>query len=190
MSSPETVQALNQLTAILGRSFPQYLRYSRPYIPPGHDRVVETLEQIATDQDTLIQRVERMVVNAGAFPDEGEFPMEFTDTHDLGIRYQLSEAIRCGRQDVENLAACADSLNLAPAAKALAEEATGMTKGHLHLLEELANGLQPNSATRPVGSRSVSHTSRMATARRTFQLPSRMLQVKRELRSTSGRPRR
>ena len=151
MSSPETVQVLNQVTAIIGRSFPQYLRYSRPYIPPGYDRAVDTLKQIARDQEAIIARIERLVLDAGAVPYDGEFPMEFTDTHDLGLDYQIQAAMKYAKEDIRRLAACAEALNLAPAAKALAEEALGMTKGHLQLLEELVGGPQPASTPQPAG---------------------------------------
>ncbi len=35
MSSIDTIHVLNRVLEILERSFPQYLRYARPYIPPG-----------------------------------------------------------------------------------------------------------------------------------------------------------
>jgi hypothetical protein len=137
MSSLATIDALNRLLTTLCRSFPQYLRYADPYIPPGHERVVETLGEIIQDQDGLIDRVTRMIDETGAPVDRGEFPMIFTDAHDLGIDFLVGRAIDYCRQDLEQLRACAQSLHLAPAARALAEEAVGMNKAHLEALEEV-----------------------------------------------------
>jgi hypothetical protein len=149
MPSLETIDVLNRLLAILCRSFPQYLQYAHPYIPPGNERLEETIENIVTDQDTLIERISRLIEETGSPADRGEFPMLFTDAHDLGIGFLVDRAIDYGRQDIEQLQACAESLNLAPAAKSLAEEALGMTKAHVESLEEAAG---PQSSASPMSS--------------------------------------
>jgi bacterioferritin (cytochrome b1) len=138
MSSPETIDLLNRVLTNLRRSFPQYLRYARPYIPAGDERAVETFHEIADGQDTLSERVNELIVKSGALPQVAAFPMEFTDTHDLDLDYLIREAIGYQRQDIADLKACAESLQLAPAARSLVEEALGMAKGHLESLEELA----------------------------------------------------
>ncbi len=137
MLQPSIIAALNRLLAIVGRSFLQYLQYSRPYIPPGRDNVVETLASIAADQNVLADRVSQLLVEAEAPIRTGEFPMEFTDMHDLGIDYLVSMAIAYQEQDVASVGQLVDQLRGAPAAKALAEEALGMAKGHLESLREL-----------------------------------------------------
>jgi len=139
MPSAETIDILNRVLTILRRSFPQYLRYSRPYIPAGDERAVEVFHEIADGQDALDERVNELVVKSGALPEVAAFPMEFTDTHDLGLDYLIREAIGYQRQDIADLKACAESLPLAPAARSLVEEALGMAKGHLESLEELQN---------------------------------------------------
>jgi len=139
MSSPDTINVFNRVLAILERSFPQYLRYARPYIPPGRENVMSTIEQIVAGQDGLAKRVSQHIFEAGGLPDHGEFPIEFTDTHDLAIDYLIREAVACLKQDVAELERCVDALRLAQAAQSLASEALGMTKGHLELLQELAN---------------------------------------------------
>lgn len=138
MSPTDTVEVLNRVLTILWRSFPQYMRYARPYIPTGEERALETLDQIVAGQDALAERVHEQLIQAGALPDTPAFPMEFTDTHDLGLDYLIRNAIGYQQQDIAELQSIADSLHLAPAAKALAEEALGMAKGHLESLEELA----------------------------------------------------
>ena len=133
------MDVLNSLLTILSRSFPQYMRFARPHIPPGDDRIVETFDQIVTDQNALIDRISRLIYDSGALPDRGEFPMVFTDAHDLDIKFLVQRAIDYGRQDVVDLESCVESLNLAPAAKSLAEESLGTAKAHIETLEELAS---------------------------------------------------
>lgn len=128
---------LTQLLGIVAKSFPQYLRYSRPYIPPGRENVMETLEGIANDQDVLADRISQMITDVGAPLRTGEFPMEYTDTHDLGIDYQIAAAVEYQQQDIDSIRQIVDGLGDFPAAKALAEETLGMAKGHLESLEEL-----------------------------------------------------
>ncbi|MBX3434940.1 MAG: hypothetical protein KF847_16610 [Pirellulales bacterium] len=134
---PEIVNLLNRLLAIQLKSFPQYLRWSRPYVPHGREEVLETLVAVATDQDSIARRVSNMVNDAGYLPRQGEFPMEFTDMHDLGIDFLINAAIAYHEQDVAAIAALVERLQTAPAGKAIAEEALGMAKGHLETLREL-----------------------------------------------------
>jgi hypothetical protein len=112
------------------------MRYARPYIPPGRENVMETIHEIVAEQDLLAQRVSQTVFESGGLPDSGEFPIEFTDTHDLAIDFLIQQAIACQKKDVADLEQCVESLRLAPAAQSLAAEALGMAKGHLELLEQ------------------------------------------------------
>jgi len=137
MAQISTTYILNQLLAIVGRSFPQYLQYSRPYIPPGREDVLETLNGIVTDQNRLADRISQMIIDADDVPRPGGFPMEYTDKHDLGIDYLIRVAIEYQKQDIELIQSLIEALQLHPAAKSLAEEALGMAKGHLDSLEEL-----------------------------------------------------
>lgn len=145
MPSADTIDILNRVLVILERSFPQYLQWARPYIPAGREEVMETVGEIVTGQRSLAERVSQVIFESGAKPDTGEFPIEYTDTHDLSISFLIQEAIGYQQQDIVELQSCADSLNLAPAAQALAAEAVGMAKGHLESLEEL--GVDPSAAT-------------------------------------------
>lgn len=137
MPTSETLQTLNRVLAILERSFPQYLRWARPYIPAGRENFMHTIETIASGQNLLAGRVAQRVSEADGLPDHGEFPIEYTDTHDLDIDYLIAEAIDCTKQDIAELTQCVDALRLAPTAQSLASEALGLTKGHLEQLEKL-----------------------------------------------------
>ena len=137
MNQPATAATLNQLLAILCRSFPQYLKFSRPYVPPGRSDVAETLDTVAADQDVLVDRITRMQIDAEAPIHTGDFPMEFTDLHDLEIDFLVGAAIAYQQKDIETIAGIVEQLQSAPAAKSIAEESLGMAKGHLASLKEL-----------------------------------------------------
>jgi hypothetical protein len=140
MPSPDTITVLNRVLEILERSFPQYMRYARPYVPPGRENIMQTIEQIVAGQDALAERVSQHIFESSGLPDHGDFPIEFTDTHDLAIDFLLQEAIDCMKQDIADLEECVDALRLAPAAQSLASEALGMTKGQLEVLQKQATG--------------------------------------------------
>ena len=90
----------------------------------------------STDQDAFAERIFDAIDDLGGLPDTGEFPMEFTDTHDLSIDYMMREAVGYGRQDVAELEGAAAMPNLAPQAATLtAEAARTWRKRHLASLE-------------------------------------------------------
>jgi hypothetical protein len=145
-TSPDTIAVLNRVLVVLQRSFSQYLRYARPYIPPGRESVMHTIDEIVTCQDSLAQRIEEFIHESGGSPEPGRFPIEFTDTHDLAIDYLIREAIGYQKEDIASLEKCVEQLRLSPAAQSLASEALGMAKGHLESLEELP--VQPGATTK------------------------------------------
>ena len=133
----DTLQLLNRLLAIVCRSFPQYLTWSRPYVPASRREVLDAIRDIVAEQDAIAERISQMIIDADSLPRTGEFPMEFTDMHDLGIDYLLSAAIDYQEQDIAAISSLVDQLRTTPAAKAIAEEALGMARGHLETLLEL-----------------------------------------------------
>lgn len=139
----DTIYWLNRLLAIHCKSFPQYMRWSRPHVPAGRGEELESVEAIAIDQDAMGDRISRMIIDGHALPRSGEFPMEFTDLHDLDVDYCLRLAARYQEQDVAAIQGLVERLQTAPSAKAIAEEALGMAKGHLDTLRELS---QANAA--------------------------------------------
>jgi hypothetical protein len=138
MPSSDTIEILNRVLVLVMRSFPQYLRYAKPYIPPGREKVLETINDIVLSQDRLADRIGRYISDSGGLPDPGRFPVELTDTHDLAIDFLIREAIAYQREDIANFEQCVEALRLTPAAESLAAEALGMAKGHLESLQELA----------------------------------------------------
>ncbi len=145
MNQPTAIHLLNRLLGIVSRSFLQYLKYAKPYVPPGRKEVMEMLAAMVTDQDSMADRISQRIMDQRELPRTGEFPMGFTDMHDLDIDYLIRVAINCQRQDIVSIGQLVGELQLAPAAKSLAEESLGMAKGHLQSLEELASAQVPSA---------------------------------------------
>jgi hypothetical protein len=146
MPSPDTLQTLNRVLELLQRSFPQYLKYARPYIPPSRQSVMDSIDEVTRCQDALAERVTQYIMESGGTPEPGKFAIEFTDTHDLEIDYLIQEAIGYQKEDIAGLQTCVDQLRLAPTAQSLAAEALGMAKGHLESLHELL--AHPSASTK------------------------------------------
>jgi hypothetical protein len=144
-AAADSIAALNRVLGVVLRSFPQYLRWSRPWVPPGHDRVLAALEIIVAEQDAIAERVFDAIDELGGLPDTGEFPMEFTDTHDLAIDYMIVEAIGYARQDFAALENVAATPGLMPQAEPLVREARDLGRRHLEMLEQLK--IEPGSST-------------------------------------------
>jgi hypothetical protein len=136
MSQSDTISALNELLALCVRSFPMYLRDTGWTAGPRDDQIAEVFRQIAADQTHLAGRVVKEILASGGNLDDGEFPMEFTELHDLSSDYLLQRAIEYQRELIDGIASCVTRLRLAPAASPLAEEALGLAKGHLESLQE------------------------------------------------------
>ena len=98
---------------------------------------METVELIVDDQNGIADRVSQAIIDLQALPRSGEFPIEYTDTHDLDVDFLMNMATAYQQQDIDAISEIIEQLQLAPAAKALSEEALGMARGHLESLREL-----------------------------------------------------
>lgn len=137
MNAANTNVLLNRLSVIHSRSLPVYLTYAVPFIGANDGQVKEALDHIATDNLRMADRLGELLLANGADVDPGEFPMYFTGYHDLSCDFLLTKMIDRQQRDITVIEDCVSRLNLAPLAKATAEEALGEAKGHLDSLEEL-----------------------------------------------------
>jgi hypothetical protein len=137
MTETSTHEILNRLLAIVGHSFVTYMTYAKPWAPATDRRALGSLDQIVAEQRSMAERISTVVLESGGHPNRGEYPMEFTDAHDLSLEYLLRKAVVYQQADVTSIERCVTALRDAPTASALAEEALAMAKRHLALLEEL-----------------------------------------------------
>ncbi|MCA9247767.1 MAG: hypothetical protein KDA42_11640 [Planctomycetales bacterium] len=136
MANISSHNVLNRLLTILARSFPNYLIYAHPSVTAGRQAVLDVLASVRDEQQLLCTRICNFLQQQGVVPTVGDFPLEYTDAHDLGIDYVLKLLVSYQQQDIAAIEECVEQLRLAPAALAFAEEALGLARGHLELIEE------------------------------------------------------
>lgn len=132
MRTLDRAATLNRLLQIHYRSLPMYLASAKPWVPRGHEKAAETLELVVADEKRMIEKITEALLDLGADIELGEFPMVYTDMHDLSVDYVLKELVESQRQDVAAIEDCVADL----AGDPLAQEALGAAKGHLESLEE------------------------------------------------------
>ncbi len=136
MISPSDLQALNRLLQLHYRSLPMYLEYADPWHRHDDQEAVETLRHVASDHEATAQRIAQFILDRDGTVDPGEFPMEFTDLHDLDMQYLLPMVVESEKRTLEEMKQLAATLQ-DPEAKALAEEVLGVEQAHLEQLEQL-----------------------------------------------------
>jgi hypothetical protein len=137
------VDVLNRLVVIHHRSLSHYLSYASPTWHRGNERAQEVLQSIAADQQDLVERLGEMIMDRDAVVRFGSFPMRFTAFHDLSFDYLLDQLLEHQHRDLASIGECVAELQADPMALALAQEARGMAKAHLELLEELKRAARP-----------------------------------------------
>lgn len=139
MARIDTNAVLNRLLVTLYRSAAMYLGdTAAPWMHVGDETAKRTVDGIAADYRMYSQRIVDLLEQRRVAFSFGEYPMAFTDTHDLSLDYLIGELTYYQKQDIATIEKCvADLVNDGPA-RALAEEILGNARGHLESLEELA----------------------------------------------------
>jgi len=137
MGEMTTVDVLNRLLAMHSRSLPTYLVSAPPWYPESDSDAIVALRHVAEDDALMVDRIGAEVLREGGTVKAGEFPMTYTDLHDLSIDFVMRLVVSELQENLEEIRICIDQLQNAPAAKALAEEALGATQGHLDNLDSL-----------------------------------------------------
>ena len=139
MDQASTSDVLNRLYSVLSRSLPMYLQYARPATMRGDEEASETLQHIVSNQQSLIDRVGSMILQSNGGIHPARFPMFYTGYHDLSYAFLIQKMIEHQQQDIVAIEQCVVQLNMAPMAKALAQECLGTAKGNLDALKELSS---------------------------------------------------
>jgi len=137
MTKPATIRALNDLLALEYRSLPMYVTDAMPWTHPGDAKATATLASIVSDQRASSQRIAQLILDGGGTLDTGEFPMEYTDMHDLSLDFLIKELISFQKWligQIEHIVKVVDSDR---DARELAQETLGSEKAHLEALHEL-----------------------------------------------------
>jgi hypothetical protein len=144
MARIDTNAVLNRLLITLYRSFPMYLADTAAvWTHAGDDEAKETVGSVASDYRMYSQRLIDLLQERRTAFGLGEYPMAFTDTHDLSLDYLISELIFYQRQDIDGIEQCVSALTSDPQGRSLGEEILGNARGQLESLEELAKAPAP-----------------------------------------------
>jgi hypothetical protein len=137
MMTTDPNAALNRLLVTLHRSLPMYLADAAPWTRHGDERAEKVLGHIVADYQMYSGRIAELLLSRRQLAGFGEYPMVFTDTHDLSLDYLIGELIFYQKQDIAAVQDCALTLQNDPAGRTLAEEVLGNARGHLESLGEL-----------------------------------------------------
>ena len=134
----EIIALLNRLLEVEYRSFAVYVLDASPWVARGREQAAEVVRNIALDQQGMAERVAEEILARDGRVDTGDFPMEFTDTHDLGLDYLVGQIIEGQHRDIAIIEQIVARLAADPAAQDLAYEVLGSERAHLEALEEVA----------------------------------------------------
>ena len=85
MPTANVPDILNRVLATLNRSFAMYLSYAMPYFSQRDDAARNVFENIVADQKNYVKKLGELVVEYHRRADMGDFPMVYTDCHDLSL---------------------------------------------------------------------------------------------------------
>lgn len=139
MPTANVPDILNHVLATLNRSFAMYLSYAMPYFSQRDDAARAVFENMVADQKNYVKKLGEMIVNYHRRADMGDFPMVYTDCHDLSLDYLIREMTKLHQDDLRVVEKAERELAAArdPAALALVQEILGNARGHLENLKQL-----------------------------------------------------
>lgn len=136
-NSNQAIDALNRLHAIHCQSLPVYLAGTSPWYGPGSENARTAVDQIIRDQKEMAARIGTRILEMGTTPYRG-VPEDFTWLNDLSLEFLVGRLLQHQQQDVEKIEEITTEIGHHDVmAKALADEALGMAKGHLQSLTEM-----------------------------------------------------
>ncbi len=130
---------LNQLLHLLLRGLPMYVVELNSGTQPERHPLRKALANLAADRRLLANRTNQAILDRGAYPDPGPFPLEYTGLNDVSIEYLTNEIIDSLHVDIEILQEISAQLASIPELHALTEEIIGNTTGHAEILEKMQN---------------------------------------------------
>ena len=136
MNSSVVIGALNRLLAVHCQSVAMYVINTNPWVPRGEDQAQAVFGDLVADRRELIQRLATYIDRLGGMPDCGQ-RHDYTVLNDLSLDFLLGRVISDQKETIHTIEQGLADFDSDMEAKALAQEALGMAKGHLESLEEV-----------------------------------------------------
>ena len=139
MPDRDSLAVLSRLYVLETWSLSAYLAGAYPWVAgqPAGERN-DLLDRIVQDQQAVASRVCEALLAAGAAPPAGEFPLRYTALNDLSLDYLRGFLLSDQRQRIAELERLRPRAQADEATLALLDEALGMERAHLDLLQEPA----------------------------------------------------
>ena len=131
------IELLNELLALHSTSLAMYLSNAKPWAIGSDPRAIQALDDVARDHKRMVDRIGHIILRNNGIVRYGEFPMQFTDLHDLSTEFLVSAVQNEQLSTDRRISEIVESLSGSPEALAVAQEAAGASKGHLDNLAEL-----------------------------------------------------
>ena len=138
MNATDTNATLNRLLILHNRSLPVYLSYAVPWMERSNDSAREALDLIVDGHRSMVDRIGKMILDAGGSVATGEFPLRYASYNDLSFEFLRKQMVEYEERMIASITQYVDQLRMAPTAQAVALEAMGEAKAHLQSLRELA----------------------------------------------------
>ena len=133
----DKIEILNELLALHSTSLAMYLSNAKPWTIGSDPRATQALDEVAADHKRMVDRIGRVILGYDGIVRYGEFPMQFTDLHDLSTEFLISAVQNEQQSTDKRITEIVESLGEFPEALAVAQEAAGASKGHLDNLADL-----------------------------------------------------
>lgn len=150
-SSPaaaESSAALVRLVTTLESSLPMYLAASGIQTYPGADALRTALVRLVEEQKHIVGQAATVLDEREIASPRPFYPLAYTALHDIELRHLLPRLIAELRRQAEACDAIAgEAAGSDASAATLARDAAAVTRRHLRLLDELARGSAPASAS-------------------------------------------
>lgn len=136
---------LAELVRLLGSSLAMYVADAGIWSYPGDEEVKLAVADLVADQRNVHDRA-AAVLDSRSVPVPGrDFPIRFTATHDVDLRFLLPRMLEELRRQVIALDGIIEASAEDPETLELGREARGTTLGHCDVLSQIASKVHGGS---------------------------------------------
>ncbi len=137
MANKEKILSIfNRLFALEQYSLANYLMDAHPWVHDGDQRLVQTVQAIARDQQFYAEQLGRWIVEHEASVAPACYPMRFTAYNDVSIEFLMNRLLDEQKHLVEEIERLVPELEDTEEPYELAQQILGSEKAHLENLRE------------------------------------------------------
>ncbi|MHC4960081.1 MAG: ferritin-like domain-containing protein [Planctomycetota bacterium] len=138
MGNEAVIDLLNLALHGTVNSIIQYLHISDPYVPPGMEEAMETIQRLRDEEVHSSHEITEALAALDGTPKVGVFPYWNVDLNYLDVRFMARFALDQQRQTIAEIEGGRDAARDYPAVHALLGRIIEEKRSHLAALEEIA----------------------------------------------------